>query len=744
MPRRTPWAPSPALIAALLLAIFATGCPGLAGAPAAPAAAPRRAVLVLLDGVNVEDLASANLPNFRRLLVQRGAIAAANVRAVGQYLPESGYVSLGAGTRALGGPASGLVLSADELYQDEPSGTVFARNTGVTPPPGSLVALGLPELLELNGDADHPIVPGGLGQALRESGHSVALLGSADGADGPSRLAGTVAMDERGIVPAGSVAPELLLADPRFPTGRRTNYARLLEEFRALYARNDLVVVETGDTARLNRSAAWLTTDQTVRMRRLSLQRFDAFLADLAQAVDWDRTLVLVTAPSPSRTAVAGSNFLTFVAAFGPALKPGLLTSPSTRRPGLVTEADVTASLLGWLKAAPLPSMAGRPVASIPFTAPLPALGSFVRKAVITYSERPPVLKGYVVLQIIFILASIGALFLAPRLPKGAASALRASLLWLTAVPAALLLQPLVQTGELVADLALLIVLTALLVLVARLLSRHLHGAFPLVYLASVALVMADLALGARLARSSILGFDPMSGARYYGLGNEYEGAVFGATVMGCAALLERWPALRRWWMPVTLLPLGIVTLLAGLDRYGADFGGLIVGAVTLVAAWFSFRGEPVRARHLWTLFGLGLAGVAAVLALDILRPSGATSHIGVLARQVAANGPSVLLDVISRKLAMNLRLMRYTPWADVLLAFIVGLGVLFYRPVGLLRRLIAENPWFTKGMWAALAGTVTAFVVNDSGVVAAATFMLYPVALLLDLALRDTFFPDR
>jgi hypothetical protein len=293
-------------------------------------------------------------------------------------------------------------------------------------------------------------------------------------------------------------------------------------------------------------------------------------------------------------------------------------------------------------------------------------------------------------------------------------------------------------------DLAILVGLAAVVVLIARLLSRDLHGAFPVVYLVSVAAVMIDLVLGARLARSSILGFDPMTGARFYGLGNEYEGAVFGATVMGCAAMLERWPALRRGWMPVVLLPLGVVTLLSGLDRYGADFGGLIVGAVTLAAAWFSFRGRPVRAAHLWALLGLGLAGVVGVLTLNILRPSGATSHIGLLARQIATGGPAYLYSVIARKIAMNLRLMRYTPWADVLLAFIVVLGILFYRPVGLLRRLIAENPWFTKGFWAALAGTVAAFLVNDSGVVAAATFMLYPVALLLDLAVRETFFRPK
>lgn len=737
-------------LAGLLVAgVFSAGAllparPAEAAGPAAASIAvppaERRAVLVVLDGVGLKDLVATDLPNFRRLLVRRGALAAANVRPAGAYLPESGYVSLGAGTRAYASPTSGLVLGVGELYGEEPAGTVFHRNTGYPVPRAGLVSLDLPHLLALNATADHPVVVGALGQALREAGKRVALVGQADVGGNASRLAGLIAMDGRGVVPAGYVGSDLARYDAGFPTGRRTDYARLLEEFRRFYADAHLVVVETGDTARLNLVAEWLTPEQLARTRRRALERFDGFLGELAGAVEWERTLVLVAAPGPAADAAAVDDYLTFVAAFGPGVQPGLLESPTTRRPGLVTGTDVAPTILSWLGVPAPPVIVGRPVTSLAFTGALSALVAFEQRAVATYGERPPVLKGYVALQIIFILGTLAALFLAPRLPGSVATLLRLALAALTAVPLALLLFPVVQTGALTPDILLILTLTVALVLVARLLGRSLPRTFLFLYLATAAAILVDTLLGARLDRASLLGYDPLGGARYYGLGNEFMGVLLGATMTGCALLLEAYPALRRHWRWLVLGPLGAASLVTGLTGCGANFGGFLGGLTTLLAAWLAFRQRPFRWRGLGTLLAAGAALLVAVVAVDALRPTSGTSHLGLLVRQIATGGPFVLYTVAARKLAMNFRLMRYTPWADGLVTFLVGLGILFYRPVGLLQRIVRAHPYFTRGFWAALAGTVVVFLANDSGVVAAATLMLFPTAFLLDLALQEVF----
>jgi hypothetical protein len=732
-------------LAAALLAVLIAALPAAAASGTSPAqpTSARRAVLLVLDGVGLSDLWEAPMPNFRRLLVRRGALAAANVRPAGAYQPESGYASLGAGTRAFGTSTGGLVLAADEPYFDEPAAVVFERHTGYRARAGHLVNLDFPRLVALNGVADHPVVIGALGETLRKAGKRVALLGQADTADAPSRLAGYVAMDARGIIPLGNVGAELSRPDPLFPSGRRTAYPRLLEEFRTLYRQADLVVVETGDTARLNLLAERLLPEQAARLRRRALHWFDGFLGQMAGVVDWERTLVLVAVPGPSRQAAARDELLTFVAAFGPEIRPGLLTSPTTRRPGLVTGSDVAPTILAWLGVPPPPVMSGRPLGGFSFADPLPALLAFERRAVTTYTERPPVLRSYVVLQIVFILASLAALFLAPRLPDGAAGGLRYGLASLTAVPLALLFLPVAQTSALAWNVLLLLGLTGVLVWLARLLGRSLSGTFVLLYLGTALAILADTALGARLGRASLLGYDPLGGARYYGLGNEYMGVLLGAAVTGCAALLDLRPALRARWPWLVLAPLAAAALLTGLTRFGANFGGLLGALATLLAAWLVFRDRRIQLRSLLILGAAGVAAVAAVVAVDALRPNAETSHLGLLVRQVAAEGPAALYEVASRKLDMNFRLMRYTPWADGLVTFIAGLGLLLYRPVGLLSQIIRANPSFTRGLWAALAGAAVTFFVNDSGVVAAATYLLYPTAYLLQLALQAAFHPS-
>ena len=37
----------------------------------------------------------------------------------------------------------------------------------------------------------------------------------------------------------------------------------------------------------------------------------------------------------------------------------------------------------------------------------------------------------------------------------------------------------------------------------------------------------------------SMLGYDPIGGSRYYGLGNEYMGVLIGSLVIGCMVLLD-------------------------------------------------------------------------------------------------------------------------------------------------------------------------------------------------------------
>ena len=60
------------------------------------------------------------------------------------------------------------------------------------------------------------------------------------------------------------------------------------------------------------------------------------------------------------------------------------------------------------------------------------------------------------------------------------------------------------------------------------------------VALITAGLIIVDVIRGGVWIRYSFLGYDPVGGARYYGIGNEYMGILIGSAIMGWALLRER------------------------------------------------------------------------------------------------------------------------------------------------------------------------------------------------------------
>ena len=67
---------------------------------------------------------------------------------------------------------------------------------------------------------------------------------------------------------------------------------------------------------------------------------------------------------------------------------------------------------------------------------------------------------------------------------------------------------------------------------------------------------------------------------------------------------------------------------------------------------------------------------------------------------------------------------------------------LLLFRPVGIFRDIANNNPYFVKGIASGVIGCITALLVNDSGIVAAGTSMIFiaPPALLVVI----NYLPDR
>ena len=53
--------------------------------------------------------------------------------------------------------------------------------------------------------------------------------------------------------------------------------------------------------------------------------------------------------------------------------------------------------------------------------------------------------------------------------------------------------------------------------------------------------LLLDIVSGQNLIKNSLLGYDPIIGARYYGIGNEYVGILIGAVLVLTTVLMERY-----------------------------------------------------------------------------------------------------------------------------------------------------------------------------------------------------------
>jgi hypothetical protein len=125
---------------------------------------------------------------------------------------------------------------------------------------------------------------------------------------------------------------------------------------------------------------------------------------------------------------------------------------------------------------------------------------------------------------------------------------------------------------------------------------------------------------------------------------------------------------------------------------------------------------------------------------LNVSRPDTAVSHLGRTWELVGSNGIQELWNIAFRKIEMNIKLLRYSLWSRLLFVFIFLVTFLYFYPVGLSKKIFQEQPGFKIAIGGIIAGTIISFLVNDSGVVSAATTMLYGGLPYLLLCLREVY----
>jgi hypothetical protein len=700
-----------ALAAALVAAWFSGGRWEPSSVPPAPPP-PAKVLVFGMPGLAWDDVGTGRLPALDGLLAG-GALGAMTVRTASR-IPTSveGYATLGAGSRVRAAP-----------------GVAAAAGAGPVTVPGAA---------RLRQDAGRhlPSLPGDLGTALHAAGRLTAVVGNADLAPGLSgaddlepvrRPAAVAAMDAAGRVDAGTVEPDdLLVADPRAPFGRRADPDRFAAAVRRALAAADVVVADPGDLDRAAALAevaapAWFVAAN----REEALAATDAILGRVVAAAP-PGTLVLVVSVRPP-----GDEWrLTPVVAAGAGVVPGHLHSPSTRRLGLVTLTDVAPTVLAALGAPPPAGMVGHPLRYHPIDELGPGRPDPSRLARldrdVAYREQVyvGVTIAFIAVQAALYLAIAVALARPRPLPARPAGVLTDLALAVAAFPlATFLFRALPAPGLGRWGLGLLVAVDAALVALARRARPKPLAPLSWIFGATVAVLVVDLATGARLQTGSLLGYSPQSAGRFYGVGNTAFAVLAAATVLVAALHVHHAPRRREALVAVTGLFV-LVAVVDGAPGLGDDVGGILtlppVFALVAVRLW----GGRLTWRRVLAAVGITAALLAAATAADLLRPPESRTHLGRLAADVWRDGAGVLWTTIARKAAASLRIMRATPWSwavPVIAGFV--LYVLVWRRGA--ARLLPPGSALRTGVIGALAAGVLGCVVNDSGVVVLALVLV-------------------
>ena len=245
--------------------------------------------------------------------------------------------------------------------------------------------------------------------------------------------------------------------------------------------------------------------------------------------------------------------------------------------------------------------------------------------------------------------------------------------------------------------------------------------------------VVLDIVTGGGMIQNSVLGYDPIIGARYYGIGNEYMGVVAGSTVTALCSTLE----LGRIPLWIAAAVLGTVVVVVGYPALGANIGGAVTCFLAFAFLLLRIRDMKIGVKQAAAV-GLVLAVVltAFLLADSVFLED--HSHLAAAVHGAAEEGSLELLATVRRKLFMNIKLLRYTVWTKVLITVITVTGILFYRPVGFFRGMFAKYPYYAKGWSALVVAAAVGMAVNDSGVVTSATGSIFFIASMLYILIQE------
>ena len=681
-----------------------------------------KVIYLSLNRTSLENL--LEIPIIKEKTSNSGYVALMTTKGDGSNTDQKSFASIGSGVRA-------NVLDEDYVKFEtlnENEKTQFEAATGVKS--WAIGNIKINRNINQNTDnGGYGATLGMLGTTLNKNNLKVALLGNSDIKKNDDlkkiRNLALVCMDENGRVQSGNV-DNINKKDDTMPFGISTDYDKLKSETKKYYENNDAIFVELGDTYRLDEYKNNLNENTYKSMKKKIYQNINDYLKEVFEMAGKNDTIYIVS-EFESNLDYKTKRRLSPVIKFEKD-GYGLLESSTTRNSGIVSNIDIGVDIINkfGLKNE---LMIGKVFKNVQDENGIKKVLKDYERIVSINTIRASVVNSYVgIVSASWVIAMIAILFKnkIPKKEKGLGrdqifKVLKELIKLGLIMPLAFLTAPVFQFKTPAGLVSGVLIVTIIYYLIGYFLFRKddikQMGFYAFL---TIGLIIIDCIIGTPLMKSGIMSYDAINGARYYGVGNEYEGVTIASAVFALAVLLN-YKKISKWLAVVLSL---VILITSAMPSMGANVGGAIsecVAYLLFILLIFDVKLDLKK------IIMIGVATVLVVVAfagLDFLM--GTESHLAVFTNQIIQEGPAAIFNTFGRKIQMNLKLAKSSVWVNILIVSIIIIGALIFKPSGYFKKIHDKYPMIFKGFMASFVGCIVTLLVNDSGIVAASTAAIY------------------
>lgn len=663
----------------------------------------KKAVIFIMDRVNYLDLEKGKYPAISQLR-DHGAEGLLNVRSKAMFFPknsESSYLSIGTGKR----------IELPEMLKASAIGEGLRVN--------------ISDALTKEKNNLHAEV-GLLGKTARDNGLKIGLV-SSSGGDKPFYGALMMAMDEKGVVPFGNISDKLIIRDKTVPGEWKTDNKIMLKEFKGIYQKSDIVIVDYSDS---NRVYQHMGNQGDLNQ---AIARGDQFLGALLKIIDNQTELIFIS-PNPSRKAVKAFNYsLTPIIIYQPSTGGSFsLTSNNTKRPGIALNIDLVPTIYNYFGLKVNQEIVGEPINIIPKTSKLE--GNYREAYLTNLSKARIIVHGLFIILLIYSIAHY-------KLRKNYAYIKKLCYIILTYPLSALLIGSFVSYNWYIIDSLAVLILAVILGRLFMNLAAYKGRLLSLVLIGGMTslLIIIESFLFSEVIMGTPFGFnDVFIGGRFYGLNNDIMGIMLGASTLAIFGFLDNFKISAEKSIMIAALYYIILTVVLS-PFYGVNVGGSITAMVMLFISLALLIRIEINWKRAVLIVALVMVIQAGISYLDNIFNLGVT-HAGKAINSIAVSGMSKVIQIITSKLSQVGMMLVVPPWNLVLVIQIYIIYKYKRKFAKEIQVLQEKYPILYQGSKVLLWGVIIGFLFNDTGVVTSALMLLYLTNTLILLIEVDNF----